>query len=431
MPTQRWQFSLSGMMLAVSLIGIVMALYTYSERLQERFDRAAERLSDKFTLKDQNPPDFPHDVDERYGSRFGDDDLRAMGELGTVERLHLTIDAADVSDEGIRAIAQLQGLRELDLTLRRSTNESRITPEGVRGLMDASRLEKLSLVDFPASGEALADLGSLPVLKSLSLRDLDADRVAIEYGPPNLEAIQLAGSLKSIHLQGLPRLRVVNMETFGGTQDVTLTDMPQLEEMRLSLIYGRLALRNLPKLKTVTIASTRIDAASLSCIAKASGLRELELLGNVARDDALSDLHADALREMQSLELLHIQGFDLSDRAIQAIADLDSLKTLRIYGCWCADHRKQNRGAGWHYLSGCRNLDELSLEFVDADSPRSLNWLAEMKQLKRLSVVGLGLQNADLEFLLSAMPWLDKISINGFDAMKEGQPFARALGDGH
>jgi len=131
--------------------------------------------------------------------------LRSL-DVGGIQRVDSGLWGLPLTDENLRQIAALTGLRSLNLSGANLNDFGTDRPERTQArseLRDLSKLaglvnlETLDLSNTPVSGDALESLRALPKLRELRLglaKNIDDRSVAILLRMPHLEAIYLAGS---------------------------------------------------------------------------------------------------------------------------------------------------------------------------------------------------------------------------------------------
>src|ERR1700676_462665 len=246
MATRRWQFTLGGLLVAVSLIGAVVAFYFKTVRSRQHFVETSARLANKLHINDHLAPRYAHDV-VMHGQSLTDWDLHILAELGRIERLHLEIDSDSVTDAGIRFVSQLSGLRTLELENTLSEPDLRITANSFRCLADAPNLQEMSLIGLPVTNELIRNAGRLSQLKSLMVDCRNNTPVEFRDGFPSLQELRIERPREGVVVQSLPQLRTLDIgphlldpDEDHISKSLSLVDLPQLEHLTIRLDSERL-----------------------------------------------------------------------------------------------------------------------------------------------------------------------------------------------
>ena len=297
------------------------------------------------------------------------------------------------TDDAMRNVAQLQGLRYLDLTY------GKVSANGLAQIRNMQSLERLAM---PArvNRDTLSVACSMPWLKSLYLGFLS------DLSDPDFQL-----------LAGLPALEELALMGNGKFTDGALAVVPQLKQLRYIIMKdqipvlgtGMAYLAQAPSLRTVNLGPTPITDAGLADLSRSRTIRNLSLCKNPKITDAGMG-HLRQLPTLQKLDISHTQigdeglaslaamkqleslsfGPEVTDRGLSYVAQLPNLKVLRIAGVSyvsLADARKMYTPDGVRALLALASLEELSLgnNLID-DS--AMETIGQMTNLKRLTLFG-------------------------------------------
>jgi Leucine-rich repeat (LRR) protein len=259
---------------------------------------------------------------ERYAERLSFDDLlklstrggRAVKSLDLSQREDVTdahlasllkaypnlqmlkLKDCDISDEGLKSIAQLPNLQILNL---KKCNQ--ITDEGLKSIAQLHNLQMLNLnVCLKITNEGLKSIAQLSHLQTLKLH---ACNISDE-------------GLKSI--AQLPNLQTLDLAF---CDDIT-------DEGLKSLI-------SLQHLKKINLNHCwRITNAGLKSIAQ---LHNLQML-NLKSCWQITDEGLKSIAQLQNLKKLHLGVCrKITEEGLKSIAQLPNLQTLELYGCDISD----------------------------------------------------------------------------------------------
>lgn len=264
-----------------------------------------------------------------------------------------------------KSIGQLDQLESLHV----NTGEPCLDDECVRELGRCTALRELKL--FPCdrlTDKAVSFLEDLPDLENLDLR---------RYSPSDIAIAHFANmkSLKSLHMplqqrltiagiQGLARCRALT-ELLLGYPDITIDDAALVD------------FRGHPRLENVELAGCAIGMAGIEVCASMPELRRLDISRNKSlADEALAPLPG--ARKLRYLNLAHCEN--LTGAVISHLVAIPSLRFLYLNG-----------------IDGISGTD-----------------LASLKQLKDLTVLGLGFLELEVSHLgfLSEFPKLRELDLN-------------------
>lgn len=392
-------------------------------------------------------------------------DLHRISRIETLRRLDFSRNwvGGRVSGEQVRALAQLRGLREINL------NATPLGEEALAALGQISGLETLDLGWTGIRGPATVYLWGLQHLRELDLSGLairDDDLRGI-VALRNLERLNLTDTdvraEGARYLRGLPHLRELALPYLTPGIAEELKHLQALESLKLDKARGeelgllsgmdclkRLdltqtgpigapqlrALEHLKGLRSLSLArSGALKDSALEALSHLSGLEELDL---ATCNGHYGDAGIRALKSLTRLQSLNIAGSAVTEEGLRTVASLPELRRLGLAYCIVSDSGFQIlRGMGKltqldlcctpvstqaaGYLAGLRSLEELDLSGVDitdaglgrlAQAERlrtlrlrlvvtapGLDALARMRALRRLDLTGSDLRDAGLRRL--------------------------------
>lgn len=240
----------------------------------------------------------------------GDRTDAGLSHLTRMTRLRdLRLFGDGVTDAGMASVGKLTGLRTLSLL------NTRVTAAGLAHLDGLTDLEQLSLYGVrDAGGRALAPLKGMT-----KLRDLDTNAVLLPEGAgfvagaAALERLEVGGvrgdALKA--LRDLAKLRQLTVRRDGLT-DATLAPLAEFKALRRLVLGGDLFvtdvtdaglahLAGLTTLEHVVIEKAKVTDAGLAHLKNLTRLRSLSLRENPVTDEGIKHLHA--LPDLSSLNL--------------------------------------------------------------------------------------------------------------------------------
>ncbi|MEM6959776.1 MAG: hypothetical protein AAF645_29100, partial [Myxococcota bacterium] len=234
-----------------------------------------------------------------------DAELAKVAGMHWLETLSLR-EAFDVTTEGMRHLAGLNALRELDLW------GTRVGDEGLRHLVELPALQALNPIGHEFSDDGLPHLAQMGALERLDLRGA---RVSGEG---------LA------HLVGAPSLRALNLRHIRLT-DADLATLAALRSLK-RLDLGRTAvsdagveahLTKLSELKYLSLGHTRVGDTGLVHLSRLAKLRALDLPKTAVSNDGLAPL-----AELDELDMLHLGWTEVGDEGLRHLTG--PMRDLRL-----------------------------------------------------------------------------------------------------
>jgi internalin A len=234
------------------------------------------------------------DLEDTLITEAGSSDL---GNLQTLTHLNLIIEGS-LTDKGLRPIARLRNLVDLDLSY------SSITDAGLAELCKLRELRRLVIRNTRITDAGLIRLRDLPHLTELNVVDTEVTHAG-------LEKLLEATTLKRLDcsVQGLTDDRVGELKILARNPSVYLS-----------------------------LSGKRISDAGLKRISEFTNLKEIDLGGMPVTDSGLRELAG--LSSLTELRLGHTQT---TDAGMKSISELPNIE-LRISA--------SRRLASWHDSSG-------------------------------------------------------------------------------
>ena len=261
-----------------------------------------------------------------------------------------------ITDAGLKHIAKLTGLRQLDLA------GSSVTGFGLAQLTGLKNLTDLGLQDTAITDDALEHVGAMPGLESLDLWGCKITDAGFRH---------LRG--KNLHV------RIAENSRFDGT------GFQYLAKSRLGLLE---------------LGTTAITDAGLEQIKRLEGIEQLELprYGDPLHDSPFwNELHAERITDaglrhvgaMTSVKKLYISGGGITDAGLVHLANMQKLTQLEFGAC------PGIRGPGLATLAKLPQLEFLDLGNTHVGD-ESLNLLLTSPKLNFI-VVGPDVSKAAAE----------------------------------
>ena len=236
----------------------------------------------------------------------------------------------------------------------------------------------------PDADERLADLRSLPTVRSLTVLGSKRESKAVSNADADKWHRQAAliGRLTQLHRLSL------------NVSDADLNELAKLTELRQLDLDG-----------------DRLSGAALRALIPMRNLRELVIKN--ANDDSLS-----GLAEMPGLEILDLSQTDITDEGLKHLEGHPRLFSLKLASTNIADY-------GLHSLATLTSLTSLDLQSTKI-SDEGLPSLARLPRLQFLKLGGTAITDASIPQLIQ-MPSLRLLSMVGSSVTVDGYlQYARA-----
>ena len=316
--------------------------------------------------------------------------LRQLGKMQNLETLSLyevNSDGRGLGDEALQAIAELKSLQELRVS------DCGLTDAGARHLEGLPQLTRLELDEGRLTDAALASIGKLRHLKHLSLSNYVG---TVHYGRMHFTTAGLRS------LSGLPELEELHLVGQEVTADL-LTSWPKLTELSLggttvddACAERIAACRNL---KSLSLVYTAVSDEGLKQIATLPALRRLNLDSR-----EITDASMEYLKAVKTLEMLTLRTTQLTDESLRHIAEMKSLTRLDLHGSGQPGFSPGDNFS----INALRQLKALpklrSLWLTNFQSPGGYLALADLTQLRELSLLMADVRSDDLDALKEALP---------------------------
>jgi hypothetical protein len=235
-------------------------------------------------------------------------DLKDLPELGVLE-LRRTFDPpGNITDAGLKWLANSKKLYNLDIP------NNAVTDAGLAHLKGLAQLSFLTLSGNRIHGEGLAELKGCPKIFGLILNDNGLDGKFL------------------VHLKDLPALERLAI----GGNTVTDDDLAPLEGSKIwDLVLngdaitakGLKRLRNFPKLRRLSIVDTAIGDQEMQLLADLPELTDLDISGTKVTDAGLK-----SIARLPKLTDLQISRLPITDAGIETLMSSGSLKTVWMIG---------------------------------------------------------------------------------------------------
>jgi len=320
-----------------------------------------------------------------------------------------------ISDAGLAHVARLSALTGLYF------RENRVTNAGLKHLAGLQGLEELALGGGRITDDGLIHLAPLTRLRYLLLQGKNLTDAGF------------------VHLKNVPSLRILHFGHLPQTTDAGLAHLSALSNVQdLSFHWsenitdaGLEYLAKLPHLRALDVGNAKITDEGLAHLKEAKTLEWLDLPHEGISDRGLADLselprlrkldicrvhyvdpnmdqdyYTDKgvamLAKCRLLEELSVGSIGITDASMAAIAKLDNLRQLTLFGCTSVTDE------GLKKLVSLKNLERLAV--TDADiSISGLSCLNELPNLRILNLKDVKQDHTGLD--LSNLKKLDKLTM--------------------
>lgn len=241
-----------------------------------------------------------------HATRVDDADLLHLKQIKDLK--FLALGGNDLTDKGIRAVAELP-----QLTLLNLINLFEVTDLGLDKIADVGTLERLTLNGLNITDRGLKRFGRLHNLKHLDLRSL----------PITDEALKVLKTLKQLEELDLSKTKITDLGC------AELVDLPALKLLNLEgAAVGNDGVKLLSGSKSLTslnLSDTKIDDEGLRHISAFEKLDGLSLLRTRISDEGLKHLQASKLT---NLWLAFLDNDKITDQGLRHLQDMKTLKQL-------------------------------------------------------------------------------------------------------
>ncbi len=315
---------------------------------------------------------------------------------------NLWLDSPNVTDDHLRHLPKMEGVRILAL------DEARVTDKGMAHVAQLASLRYVAVSHTQVTDDSLPLLAKLPNLRGLSVSNTRIRNVHVDRGFPSLEWIGFPDGLHNVHLANVPRIpeidlsiddqpkpRLVHLENLAALKRLTIGSFVEHFEDGQGI---RFTLRRLPRLNEFWLYQVRVSAADLVALQDLKNLKYLNL--TQCRFDGRPEPHLGELRQLKRLNLrnsfldpggmhflenlsqlehLNLNAFNIDGRALVHVRALTKLRTLDF-----SDNRPVREEDSRH-LSNLTALTELTLASCDL-SDDALRALAPLRALRNLDL---------------------------------------------
>ena len=282
------------------------------------------------------------------GSAISKEALEKIAEQTQLQELFLQDTV--IHDESLAAI--LSKLSELKrLTLRRCIN---ITDDAAELFLAKTNLRNLALIEMNIGCRTIETIGHSRTVTALDLRDcsrLAPEDYALITKMRQLTDLKIGGFNVNDHVletvSQLPHLTgltiedaMISPEAFARMLETAAwkNSLIQLVLSRDAMLFddGLLSIRNLPKLKRLTVCGMMVTGTFLEKTAQNENDRlKLETLS--LRMSLLTPEGAAALQKYRELKSLDLSGVAMTGELAEIIATLGTLESLNLSGCRLTD----------------------------------------------------------------------------------------------
>ena len=229
----------------------------------------------------------------------------------------------------------------------------------------------------------------------------------------------------------LQRLRTLDPKQFSGVKPEELAVRTELYLRRPHLTdddFLRIV-KWMPYLDNLHLRSAVFPKVSLQHLTGLKNLTSLSLPFTGYQDEGLKNADMPLLSKLKSLKSLNLMGTEITDEGLKAISELKNLERLNLKSCWIEGHGLQHlvqlknlkeldlgritRGRGienegFVHLGKMAKLEKLSLRHCERFSPKSLDQLKGLKNLKAIDLYYAFAYRDDTSGALPALARLQK-----------------------
>lgn len=319
-------------------------------------------------------------------------ELIFLDALAPTDLQNIYFDGAPVTDDDLKHIKHLTGLRSLVF------RDTQVTGEGLVHLKSLKNLNFLLFLDGSVGGKGLVHLEDLSSLSDLlfwggALRDEDLH---------NLGALTALKEFQIRNNKNVTGTGLASLENLTGLWRVDLRESGITDE-------GLEHLANLPGLTWLHLNETEITDEGLALLPSFPSLQNLYLngLGDRVSNDGLV-----YVAQMPSLIFLSIPFCNFTVEGVRHLSQASSLKTININGLSVTP-------AMVDALKGIPNLNGLSCEFRDAIPLSAVPLLEGWTGLKFLNLQGTPVDDSYVE-VFSKLTQLEGLYLNDTQMTRAG-----------
>jgi len=363
----------------------------------------------------------------------------ALAHLKHLPRLKKLKQTIELSDEGIELLARfphrpvtsvqargitaegmwaLTGLKRLE---RLTISDSQLTPKAAEYFRHLPNLKHFWVIDTKWTDEALANLATLPQLRSVvgavgsygvSFRafarawgkrftELMIDGEYVNGDASKIHVSLCIGKADADldglrHFENLAKLNLAG-EQYGHDALAHVAHLPRLEHLTLTTAMGDAGVRHLATIKTLK---------SLCIVDKQCGPSRRHLAG-------FSPGGLDPLEELTNLEDLTLCYVALTDEHLGFLETMGKLKLLDL-------RHNPIVGPGLVHLAGCPQLEGLCLNYCSALDDGAMVHVAKLERLRELALRDTKVGDAGVE-RLHGHRRLETVIVHGSRVTQEGR----------
>jgi len=321
-----------------------------------------------------------------------------------------------ITEKGMEHLAQLTGLRRLDLS------DSAITPDVLKMVGELKNLEVLRLRRTGVTDESLAHLAGLSRLRALDLRNTNISDEGMQHIAKlkSLSDLQLEKS--KVNDPGIAMLAGLPLTSFNVNYCTTVSNaslevlgkITTLRSIQLDATKitddGMVHLAGLKNLTRLRIRDTDITGVGFAHIAGLTNLERLELRGTSIDDDAVA-----VIGKWPKINYLDIAECRLV--SAEGMKPIGNLTGLTYLGFW-ETKLDDNAMAAFDRLTGLTELDLKATQITD----EAVSTILKFQKLKRLNVAGTQLTDEGFR-QFATLPNLSYINVAntniGYDVVDE------------
>lgn len=322
-----------------------------------------------------------------------DEGLVQIRDLATLEVLH--IEYADVTEEGIRSLAGMTGLRELSIYAK--VPGSALTP-----LSSLPNLEDLNLAEIRMTDADIEMFKAFPALKSLNLRSDELTGEGMRYLRDMATLEEVSGRFRAATDESMQHLAGLNFKALN-------LDRSAVGDRGLRPVGGMV------ELEFLSLSDTQVGDKGLKSLSELESLNSLRVANTTVSNEGII-----GLGDKPNLSDLWIRGTKVGDKGFRAIGRMHAMRQLVASETEVTD-------AGLAHLGNLHLLNNLSLNETRI-TDKGLKHLAGLQGLETLSLRETSVTDAGL-LTLAEFPRLQSLWISGtlitnkgIDAFKQHKP---------
>jgi internalin A len=353
--------------------------------------------------------------------------LKALAKAPSLR--NVTFQSCTLDAQALAVLAEFPKLEKLSISDTRVGQQAPWRLETAAHLAKLSKLRHLRLQNCGAGADAIAKIGNIPGLQSLTLHDqLTPDQSHIEFHKlANLEKLAMSrpatdelfprlAKLKNLRALDLGQSQVTGrgLKLLAGNehlQELQLWDLP-ITDTTIEEIAG---LKSLRKLNLHSQSSSgQLTDKSAASLAKLGELRHLSLSGH----RKITDAAITQLAGLTKLEMLSLNDTGITDASMATIGNFENLQTLWLGKTGVGD-------AGLKHLAKLKQLRFLWLKDTKV-TDAGLAELAPFMRLDYLNLVNLSVSDKGLVHL-RPLTKLEALVLSGTTVTDDGMKHLKAL----